>query len=126
VPRVKVLYFLEDDGTVPFLEWLANLPGKAIVKCQVSLARLEAEGHELRRPIADYLGDGVYELRPSFRGVQHRILYFFHAREAVVISHGLVKEQRVPAVEIDRALKRMRAFAANPARHTFVPGRKGV
>jgi hypothetical protein len=35
----------------------------------------------LRRPHADYLEDGIYELRWRNGTVQYRILYFFHGRE---------------------------------------------
>ena len=55
------------------------------------MAQLEGRGHELRRPAADFLRDGVYELRPSYQGVNYRILYFFAGRDIVVVSHGLKK-----------------------------------
>lgn len=32
-------------------------------------------GHELRRPEADFLRDGIYELRTSLGVLHHRILY---------------------------------------------------
>ena len=76
-------------------------------------------GHELRRPEADFLRDGIYELRASRRGVHYRILYFFHGAMAAVVSHGVVKEGAVPPNEIDRAIERKRRFEANPARHTY-------
>lgn len=76
-------------------------------------------GHELRRPEADFLRDGVYELRVSLRGVHHRILYFFHGTVAAVVSHGLVKERDVPPIEIDRTVLRKKRFEANPSRHTY-------
>jgi len=75
----------------------------------------------LRRPIADYLRDSIYELRPSLAGVQYRILYFFHGNQAAVVSHGVIKESKVPAVEIERAIQRMKRFQSNPSRHTFLP-----
>ena len=87
------------------------------------LARLESEGHELRRPIADLLRDGIYELRPSFAGVHYRILYFFHGNHAVVVSHGLTKRREVPRVEIERAIQRMKRFRSDPAGHTFIPAK---
>jgi Gp49-like protein DUF891 len=37
-------------------------------------------GNGLRRPEADFLRDGVYELRVSLNHVQYRILYSFHTR----------------------------------------------
>ena len=76
-------------------------------------------GHELRRPEADFLRDGIYELRASLGGVHHRILYFFHGAIAAVVSHGLVKERGVPPKQIDRAVERQKRFEANPAKHTY-------
>src|SRR5580658_972731 len=65
LPPTKIVYYVESDGAVPIVEWLDGVPRKAAAKCQAYLARLQSEGHELRRPIADYLRDGIYELRPS-------------------------------------------------------------
>ena len=45
------------------------------------------KGHELRRPEADFLRDGIYELHISLGGVHQRILYFFHGGMAAVVSH---------------------------------------
>ena len=39
---------------------------------------LAAFGHELHRPIADSLRDGIYELRASHQGIPYRILYFLY------------------------------------------------
>ncbi len=105
------------------IEWLDELPPKAQQKCLARLKRLEDLGHELRRPEADYLRDGIYELRASHQGIHYRILYFFHRRAAVVLSHGIVKEREVPSKEIDSAIRTKVAFEANPSAHTFKPGR---
>ena len=88
-------------------------------KCYLRLERLGERGHELRRPEADFLRDGIYELRISLGGVHHRILYFFHGAIAAVVSHGIVKEQVVPPKEIDHAVERKKRFEANPPRHTY-------
>ena len=60
-----------------------------------------------------------YELRPSHRGVQYRILYFFRDRDVVVLSHGIMKRQKVPDVEIRRAAERKRLVLADPQRYSF-------
>jgi phage-related protein len=88
----------------------------------VRLKRLEDLGHELRRPEADYLRDGIYELRASLQGVHYRMLYFFHGGLAVVVTHGIIKEREVPSSEIDRAVRAKAAFERNPNGHTFRPG----
>jgi phage-related protein len=74
----------------------------------------------LRRPVADYLRDGIYELRVGLRGSNYRLLYFFHGRDMVIVSHGLIKERVVPPKEIELAIHRHNDFARDPIRHTFV------
>jgi hypothetical protein len=153
MPRTEVVFYRDDDGSVPVLDWLGGLPPKARLKCLVRIERLKELGHDLRRPEADFLRDGVYELRVSLNHVQYRILYSFHTwadamseegsktakrgsvkkrppvggqpvvrRTIAVLAHGLVKEGKVPGEEIDRALARMRKFAAAPERYTLTEG----
>ena len=119
MPRVDVLYFQEDAQTVPLIQWLAQLSARARQKCLVRLQRLEDGGHDLRRPESDYLRDGIHELRASYQGIHYRMLYFFHGRQAVVVSHGLVKERAVPDREIDLALKRRTLFESDPHKYGF-------
>ncbi len=121
MPPVEVVLFREDQDTVPLRDWLDSIPRKAQAKCLVKLGRLEAAGHELRRPEADYLRDDIYELRVRFQSVNYRMLYFFHGRIAAVVSHGIVKQKRVPAKEIDLAVKRKRLFEADPKAHSEYP-----
>jgi hypothetical protein len=151
MPSTEVVFYRDDDGTIPVLDWLGGLSLKARLKCLVRIERLRELGYDLRRPEADLLRDGVYELRVSLNHVQYRILYSFHTesgsdrleglktvkrgsvkhrpkdsvqpvvrRTVAVLAHGLVKEDKVPDEEIERALARMRKFAAAPERHTFV------
>lgn len=118
MPRTKVVFYREADGIVPMLDWLDSLPSKVVAKCRVRIERLAELGHELRRPEADVLRDGIYELRVGFRGQHYRMLYFFNRNVAVVLSHGLGKERAVPPVEIDRAIERKKSFDRDPMKHT--------
>jgi phage-related protein len=111
------LIFYKEGETVLFDEWLKALPVKVQAKCLTLLSMLRSQGHELRRPIADILRDGIYELRPSYHGVNYRVLYFFSGKNIVVISHGLSKKAEVPAIEIDRAIERKNKYEANPEVH---------
>jgi hypothetical protein len=122
MPLTEVRFYQEGDR-VFLREWLKELPDKAQKKCLLFITRLELEGHELRRPIADLLRDGIYELRPSYQGVHYRILYFFAGKDVVVLSQGVAKESRVPAAEIDRAIERKKKFEADPKAHTYKPGK---
>ena len=119
MPRTTVVFFREEDGEVPVLAWFDKLARKAQDKCFVRIERLAELGHELRRPEADYLRDGIHELRAKHAGVNYRMLYFFHGKTAVVLSHGFSKQQaKVPEREIRSAVNRKRRFEAAPERHT--------
>lgn len=115
----ELVYYQDAAADVPMADWLDQLPNKALQKCLARLERLELLGHDLRRPEADFLRDGIYELRASYQGVHYRMLYFFHKQLAVVVSHGLTKERAVPPREIDLAIQRKQKFESNPKRHTF-------
>ncbi len=120
MPPVRLVIFQNHEESVPFLDWFQGLEDKARAKCQARLKLLSREGFSLRRPVADYLRDGVYELRFKVRGVNFRVLYFYFGRDTVVVSHGLSKQAaRVPSPEIDQALKNMTVFEKDPEAHTF-------
>jgi phage-related protein len=104
-------------------EWLKDLRArnpKAYAKCAVRIRRLAEMGHELRRPEADLLRDGIYELRARLGTVNYRVLYFFHGRNVAVLAHSITKEDEIPPSDINRAMERKRAFVASPAAHTFI------
>jgi phage-related protein len=125
MPDTEVIYYCDDDGTAPVLEWLLKLSKnkrKAAEKCLVRIETLRQLGHELRRPIADYLRDGIYELRTRDGTVQYRILYFFHGKNVAVLAHGLVKEKKVPPADIEQAMERKCRFEKAPEKHTYREG----
>jgi len=93
---------------------------KGLLNCLDRIQQLASMGHELRRPLADFLRDGIYELRASHRRVQYRILYFFHGRNIAIIAHAIVKEgSAVPDVDINRAIERQQLFITDTANHTY-------
>jgi phage-related protein len=121
MPSTTVVFYQEKAGEAPVAEWLRELNDthpKAYDKCRAALARLALLGHELRRPEADYLRDGIHELRVRLGSVNYRLLYFFHGRTVCVVAHGLTKEAAVPAADLQRAVARKAAFTAHPTLHT--------
>ncbi|MEX2316494.1 MAG: type II toxin-antitoxin system RelE/ParE family toxin [Pirellulales bacterium] len=103
------------------IDWLTTIKSrspKAYHKCRNYLDRLARFGNELRRPISDYLRDGVYELRIRHLGINYRVLYGFVGKNVVLVSHGFTKEKAVPPTEIELALRRLAKFRKNPAAHT--------
>jgi phage-related protein len=123
MPETRVIFYQDEDGDAPVLDWLDELERedpKGLLNCLDRIQKLASMGHELRRPLADFLRDGIYELRASHRRVQYRILYFFHGRNIAVVAHAIVKEDSaVPDVDINRAIERQQLFMADPATHTY-------
>ncbi len=122
MPATRVIFFKDTAGVCPVLDWLFDLRvknPKAWAHCRAWIELLAQLGHELRRPAADLLRDGIYELRARQGHVQYRILYFFHGRNVAILAHALTKEDTVPAMDIEWALKRKRLFERNPQAHTY-------
>jgi hypothetical protein len=66
----EIFYYVDEKGIAPVREYLSGLPEGQRAKIYAFINFLSEEGHRVRRPFADYLGDqtGLYELRPSPRG----------------------------------------------------------
>lgn len=114
----ELCFFREEDGSVPMVIWLDSQSGFTRKKCRALLSLLQEFGHQLRRPHADYLRDGVYELRFSAGAVNHRVLYGFAGQKIVVATHVIQKERKVPNKEIDLAKGRLERFRNRPSKHT--------
>lgn len=118
MPKTEVQFFANSDGSCPFLQWFDLLPREVQNKCTVRMERLAERGYELRRPEADLLRDGIYELRASRAGVHYRMLYFFHKQRAIIWM-GIIKESKVPSVYIERAIKAKELYEKDPDKHTY-------
>ena len=120
MPQVTVLFYKELDESVPLIDWLTKVrPKRAKTKCLALIKLLATMGHELKRPRTDTLRDGIRELRTEVGNINYRLLYFFHGNDCVVLTHGITKENKVPATEIDKAIERKHLFESNPTNHTF-------
>ena len=122
MPPTELLFYMDQRGNVPVLDWLTRLDARdprAADKCAARLERLAALGHELRRPEADYLGDGLFELRARHGTVNYRMIYFFHGKHTAVLVEGLVKKDRVPTAAMARSLRRKLVFERDPSAHTY-------
>jgi len=123
MPETRVVFCRDEDGAAPLLDWLASVqPREAVASCIALIGLPKEKGHELRRPHADILVDGIHELRAHRGRVQLRMLYFFQENTAVV-THGFIKRgTKVPAKEISRAKVFRRRWHADPVRYTHKEG----
>ena len=99
----SIYFFIDERGHNPVQEFIENLPSKDRAKIIAYLDELKKQGHHLRRPMAGYLGEGIYELRPR----DNRIFYFFFLRENVVFLHAIRKKtDKIPEGDLELCIKR--------------------
>jgi phage-related protein len=102
--RLKgIYYFVDKDGTGPVKEFIHSLTQGEQAKVYAYITELKRRGNDLRRPMADYLVDGIYELRPK----DNRIFYFFYLRDSAVLIHAIKKHvKRIPESDLKLCVKR--------------------
>ncbi len=123
--EVDLAFYKDEAGRIPLLEWFKTLKPKGLAKCRAKIERLSRFGHKLHQPEADYLRDGIYELRVGLEGLNYRMLYFFYENTAVLISSAIVKDTIAALKEIDVDIDRKGKFEENPQRHTYEEIRGG-
>lgn len=123
MPITSILFYQEKEGDVPVIDWLEELKKKnrkGFARCVARIRLLNSTGHELRRPAADYLRDGIYELRAKDINTQYRILYFFNGKDIAILNHSIIKKtSAVSKKDIEIAIKRKKKFEQNPKEHTY-------
>lgn len=107
-----IYFYVDQHGRRPVKEFINALSQKEQAKVIAYLEELKAQGHNMRRPMADYLRDGIYELRPKY----DRIFYFFYMRDKVVLVHAIRKlALRVPETDLALCIKRKGAVESGGA-----------
>lgn len=98
-----VYYFVDKDGAKPVKEFINSLTDKEQAKVYAYITELKKQGNNLRRPMADYLEDGIYELRPK----DNRIFYFFYLRDRAVLVYAIKKHvKKILESDLRLCLKR--------------------
>lgn len=107
----QIQYYQNQKGEYLVQIFLDGLPDKVQAKIIKQILVLAELGPGIRRPYADFLHDGIYELRVQFSPNQYRILYFFYLKNHIIMTHGFVKNKdKVPESEINKALMYKRDF----------------
>ena len=105
----SIYYFVDERGRRPVKEFIDNLAINERTKVFAYISELLCHGQNLRRPIADYLTEGIYELRPKY----NRIFYFFYFKDSVVLVHAIKKKTAaIPKNDLELCLKRKASVIA--------------
>ncbi|MGA2297954.1 MAG: type II toxin-antitoxin system RelE/ParE family toxin [FCB group bacterium] len=104
--KLKVIYYKTKNGDCPVKEFINSRDIKNRQKIASIIDYLQELGINLPRPYADYLRDGIYELRIKLSGDETRTLYFFCYENYIILSHSFIKNtNKIPKAEINKAIK---------------------
>ncbi len=108
-----VLYYESADGKCPVKESIDARDERNQANILAVIAALQERGPNLPRPYADFLEDGVHELRIRLSGDRVRILYFFCFKDFAVLTNVLSKKtDKVPIADIKEAKRCRTDFPA--------------
>ena len=107
----NVLYYETHADHCPIQTFIDGCKARDQAKILSWIHLLEVHGPTLPRPYADYLEDGIHELRIRLSGHRVRILYFFVFKRYIILSHAFSKiVARVPSEEIKKAVGHREEF----------------
>ena len=103
--RFTVDFYDLPNGMVPMKLLLDAMDAKLAAKVARDLELLETFGPALREPQSKYLRDGIFELRTRQSTNHVRSFYFFHHDSRIIVTHGIIKQQRrTPSRDIRQAI----------------------
>ena len=103
----RVVFYRSAVGKCPIEKFIESQPVEDAQEIVASIAALRELGHKARRPLSDYLEDGIYELRARRLKKRFRVLYSFAGKQTILLLTGFVKKTKsVPS----RVLKKAKAF----------------
>jgi len=98
-----IYYFIDEYGHSPVKEFINSLEDIDKARVYAYINELMKQGYNLRRPMADYLKDDIYELRPR----DNRIFYFFYMRDKAILVHAIKKHvKKIPENDLKLCINR--------------------
>lgn len=85
------------------------------IKVKSVLAHLSLKGPDLRRPHSDVVRGKIREIRCGLGRLEHRLLYFFDGRRAIVTHGFLKKTDKLPIRELTRAERIYEVYFTHPS-----------
>jgi len=106
---LKVVFFKTDPGHEPVREWLKELPRDDCKIIGTDILTVQY-AWPVGKPLADNLGEGIWEVRSRLINRIARTL-FAVVDEEIVLLHGFIKkQQKTPQDELDLAKKRKKQY----------------
>ena len=100
----RLIFYRNISGKCLIEDFIEGLPDEDAKEVVASIAALRELGNKARRPLADYVENGIYELRARRLKKRFRVLYTFAGKRTILLLTGFVKKTKaVPAKEIKKA-----------------------
>jgi len=106
---LNVVFFRTGGGTEPVREWLRKLTRDDKVKIGGDILAVQRTW-PVGKPLVDYLGDGIWEVRSRLKDRIARILFLIDGEEMVLLHGFIKKDQRTPKPDLDLARRRKRQY----------------
>lgn len=105
-------FYETEDGHICVKEFLDEIEdAKLKAKVLKDVGLLKQFGTQLKKPHADYLKDGIWELRTQQSNNIARILYFTVSGQKIILLHGFVKKtQKTPPAELNKAINNKKDY----------------
>ncbi|MCX5707951.1 MAG: type II toxin-antitoxin system RelE/ParE family toxin [Candidatus Omnitrophica bacterium] len=91
VAHKKTIFYVDEEGNSPVENFLDRLDASAKAKITARIEFLGKHWREARRPLVDYLENGLYELRVQFVKDKVRVIYAYMFKDYIVLLHGIIK-----------------------------------
>ncbi len=109
----SIVFYTEEDGRSPVVEFLDGLDVKTRARFDWSIAQLRQRNVQARPPLVRHLEGKLWELREESSTNIYRLLYVFFTGRHIVFLHGFQKKtQKTPRREIETALSCLDRFIA--------------
>jgi len=113
MPFIEVVFYRSSAGRSPaegFLEDLAVRKPAALARLRLDLDLLGVEGLRSQSLSIRSLGNGLWELRRQYEGIQYRILFCVTGGRAWILHAFEKKRAKTPLNDLRAALRRMRGI----------------
>ncbi len=106
---LNVVFFKTEASGEPVREWLKSLAREECKGIGVDILTVQY-AWPVGKPLVDYLGDGIWEVRSRLGNRIARTL-FIEVDQEIVLLHGFIKKtQQTPKQDLDLAKKRRKQY----------------
>ena len=112
VPPLACVFYANAKGKEPVREWLRHLPKEVRIAVGSDIQKVQWRW-PVSRPLVGAMGEGMYEVRTSFRSNEYRVFFCVQENLMVLLHAFQKKTQKTPERELKLARNRGKEVAAS-------------